>query len=412
MGAGDDVVRLAGRHGLVAAGPAAAPVADGDGAAQVDRDALGDSADIQRQAHRRHDVGCQPGPQVGRQPARAGQQIGGGLDHPLPCGAAGPDAPAGDTVQQGGGEVVENVGIDVAGDDRDDRRVAVIARRGRGTPGCLGRGRARQAAELVEAGVQHDLGGLAGPVRQPAGADQPPARLFQRIVGALTLGPAVFRAGLFAQGVQHRLQRRGATGSQVAVEFPGAAERGLQTQPPVIEAVIVAVGRGEAAAHLVGQGAQTGQVRTGRRGTQQDLIGVAAVLLGQQVAPFAQLPRPGGRDPPGGQRLANRRVVTKTPHPSHRTGRRARRDPGLPFQPGPRRTVPVILVPAAGAERRQHPRPRSGVHGFGPLQPPQALGLLGPGQGGRVRRRQPRQPRPRHRDRLGSGCRSGGRMAG
>ena len=161
--------------------------------------------------------------------------------------------------------------------------------------------------------------------RHPDG-DQPPARLLQRVVLALALGPQILRARPLAQRVQHRLQRRGALRGQVPVQLPGAAEGGVQPHPPVREPVIaVVVGPAQPAPHLLGQRAQVGQ-RPRRRPPRASriYIRVRRVLLGQQVGPVADLPRPRRRELPGGQRPADRRMRRQPAHPAHRPRRRRR----------------------------------------------------------------------------------------
>ena len=72
--------------------------------------------------------------------------------------------------------------------------------------------------------MQVNLGGLAGPVGQPAG-DETPAGLGESVVLPLGRRAGVF-GGHLPTGVQDGAQRGGAVGRQVAVEFPGAAEVG------------------------------------------------------------------------------------------------------------------------------------------------------------------------------------------
>ncbi len=166
------------------------------------------------------------------------------------------------------------------------RRGARVRRRG-------ARVRRGQAAELVQGHEQLDLGGLAGPVGQPAGGDQPAAGLLQRVVLALALGPDVLRSGPLAEGVQHGAQRRGALRGEVAFQPPGAAEGRAEVQRPVVEPVAVIVGTGGAAAHLLRQPRQVGQVGPGRRGRQQDRVRAGPQPGRQQVGPLAQLAAPG-----------------------------------------------------------------------------------------------------------------------
>ena len=238
------------------------------------------------------------------------------------------------------GELVEQVVVDAAGHDRDDGGVArspgaasagrdsTVLSAGWRTPGLR---RSRRpvpdlgalvlAGEFVEADVELDLGGLPGPVGQAAAGDQPAASLLQGVVVALPLGPGVLRPGLLAQGVQHGLHGFGAAGGQVAVEPPGPAQGGLQPELPVLEPVIpVAVGLGEPAAHLLGQPGQVGEFGAAGRGAEQDLVGVAAGVLGQQVGPVADLPAPRTRRSgrrPGASATAG--WAREPPHPPRRT---------------------------------------------------------------------------------------------
>ena len=242
-------------------------------------------------------------------------------------GSAGWPGVGAGVAEQGGGEAVQHVGVHPAGDDRDDRGVAVRARRRRSAgPGRLGGGGAGQAAELVQSQVQQDLGGLPGPLGQPPGGDQPPARLLEGVVLTLALAAQILRPGPLAQRVQHRAQRRRAAGGQVPVEAPGATEGGLQPHPPVREPVtVIVVGLGQPAPHLLRQRAQVGQRGPGRGRAEQDLVRVPPVLLGQQIGPVADLPRPRRRQRPGGQRPGHRRMRRQPPRPPHRRARRAAR---------------------------------------------------------------------------------------
>ena len=131
------------------------------------------------------------------------------------------------------GELVEQVMIDRAGDDRGDRRVAVIAEAGRGAvvrgPGSARRARRQPAGavqELVEGEVQLQLDGLPGPVRQAPRGQQAAECLLERVVVTLDPGAGVLRPGLFPQRLQHRGEGGGAAAGEVAVQPPGAAQRG------------------------------------------------------------------------------------------------------------------------------------------------------------------------------------------
>ena len=246
----------------------------------------------------------------------------------------------------------------MAGDDRGDRRVAAGAGgRGRAvaSPGGSGLARAGQAQQLVEGHVQVDLGGLASPVGQPAG-DEAAARFGEGVVLPLARRPGVFRAGLDGQGVQHRAQRRGAVGGQLAVEGAGAAEVGEQPDPPVAEpvTVTVAVGAGEPLVQLLGQRGQVGQAGAAGRGVEEDLVRARAELGGQAAGPPGELPGPGHRQLARGERGRDQRVGGQVPHPPGAGGRRGAGDPGLPPQPRHRAGGSVVLEPPARGERGQH----------------------------------------------------------
>ena len=146
--------------------------------------------------------------------------------------------------------------VDVAGDDRDDGRVAgrglgfgagqparpALASPAvadlRGHPGPFGGRRAWHVAQVGQPEVDVDLGGLATAGGQRAGGDQPPAGVFQRVVAALRGGPGVLRAGLLTQRLQHRGQRGRAARAQVTLRPPSPAERDAQMEIPVPEAVL------------------------------------------------------------------------------------------------------------------------------------------------------------------------------
>jgi hypothetical protein len=229
-------------------------------------------------------------------------------------------------------------------------------------------------------------------------------------VVTLPLRPQVLRPGPLAQRLQHRGQRRGALRAQVPAQLPGAAERRGQAQAPVVEPVIaVGVGAGGGLADLVEQVLQVPPLRAAGGRVQQDLIGAIAVLGGQQLGPLADLPAPRLRDPRPGQGLGHGGVRGQAPHPPDRPGRGAAGDPGLPPQPGPRRALPVVFVPALRVERAQHPGPRRRVQRLRPLQRAQRVRLLAGGQRRRVRARQPAQRGLRHGHRLSGGGGRGGR---
>src|SRR5215831_13164368 len=281
VGAGDQVVDLAGAGRLVAAGEGAVPVAGGGGAAQVGRDGRRGLAGVQRQRHIQRQAGArggaagqcrlaqprcepagarqyvgghgqqgvaQPGEGLCRQrgggwwwgaggagaaaaaaPARPGL-VGAGQIRPGRLVAGGPVA-AGESVagQDQLDQAVEGGRVDVAGDHWRQGGVAgggaglgagqpAVLAGGGGPPGRLGLRRAGQATQLGQRDVHLGLGGLPGPPRHQAGGDEAPAGLFQRVVTALAGGAQIFRPGPFPQRLQHRRQRCGAAGGQVAGE--------------------------------------------------------------------------------------------------------------------------------------------------------------------------------------------------
>src|SRR5260221_11492395 len=122
--------------------------------------------------------------------------------------------------------------IDPAGDDRGDRRVAVIAQAG---PSAVWRwparpvlpgGQAGAVQELAEGEVELQLDGLPGPVRQAPRSQQAAECLLERVVVTLDPGAGVLRPGLLPQRLQHRGEGCGAAAGEVAVQPPGAAQRG------------------------------------------------------------------------------------------------------------------------------------------------------------------------------------------
>ena len=140
--------------GLVASsGPLAVLVAQGDGVADPGRDRLGEP-DVQRQARPAQPGAELPAPQERRQPARAGQQVHGLADDraleglpcqggvrgrrgrrrrrrrvvPLAAGAVRAGVAAGvvaEPVQLDAqpDQILQRAGVDLAGDERDHRRI-------------------------------------------------------------------------------------------------------------------------------------------------------------------------------------------------------------------------------------------------------------------------------------------------
>ncbi|HUD36638.1 MAG TPA: hypothetical protein VMR14_07070, partial [Streptosporangiaceae bacterium] len=225
--AGGDVVDVAPCGRDVAAGRGTVPVAGDDGAAQVRGDGVGAGPGVQGQADGGGGAGEGAGAEQGGEPAWAREQgdgVGGDevADRGPVRGAAGEPV----------GELVEEVGVEPAGDDGGDRCVAFLAgRRDWSGQARLGSTRARVAVEapdeFVEADVELDLDGLAGPVGQAVRGDQEPAGFLEGVVVALGLGAGVFGAGFLAQGVQDGLQGGGGLGGEVGVEAAGAVQGGL-----------------------------------------------------------------------------------------------------------------------------------------------------------------------------------------
>jgi hypothetical protein len=83
LGAGDDVVWLAGGWGLVAAGEAAVPVAGGHGAAQVRGDDLNGGADVEGEADGGGEPVADPVAQCRGQAGGSRQQVSGVFDEYL-----------------------------------------------------------------------------------------------------------------------------------------------------------------------------------------------------------------------------------------------------------------------------------------------------------------------------------------
>jgi hypothetical protein len=221
-----------------------------------------------------------------------------------------------------------------------------------------------------------DLGGLAGPVREPAAAGQAAAGFFQGVVLALGQGPGVLGPGFFAQGLQDRHHGGGAFGGQVRDQPPGPAKGQVQRQRPVLKPLaVVGVGWGGEPEYFLRQAGQPLQVSPAGRLRQQDHIRVPADLLGQFAGPGADLLRPGQRDLPRRQGGPDRRVSAQPPRPRHREGRGTPGNPGLPPQPRPHRVLPVGLVTPAGTERRDRVGPGHHLQRLGPGQAPQALSL-------------------------------------
>ena len=109
------------------------------------------------------------------------------------------------------GELAQRRPVHLAGDHRDDGRVAgrglgfgagqparpALAGAAvaglRGHPGPFGGRRARHVPQLGQPQVDLDLGGLPAAGGQRAGGDEPAAGVLQRVVAALRGGPGVLR---------------------------------------------------------------------------------------------------------------------------------------------------------------------------------------------------------------------------
>ncbi len=118
--------------------------------------------------------------------------------------------------------------------------------------------------------MQLELDGLAGPVREAPGGEQPAEGFFQGVVLAFGDGADVFGPGFLAQRFQDRGEAGGTAGGQVAAQAAGAAQGGGQPQTPAGEPVTgVAVRPGRAAADLLRQLRQAGQVRAAGRGGER-----------------------------------------------------------------------------------------------------------------------------------------------
>ena len=96
------------------------------------------------------------------------------------------------------------------------------------------------------------------------------------------------------------------------MQIPGAAQGGGQPQRPVLELVTgIGVGAGGAAADLLGHPGQAVQVLAARRRGEQDHVRVRPALLGQQIGPAGDLPRPRHADRAAGQGIRDRAMVSQ-----------------------------------------------------------------------------------------------------
>ena len=143
----------------------------------------------------------------------------------------------------------------------------------------------RVAVEQEQVGqgdMRPGLDRLPGPLRQQAAGGQRPHRLGQRVVVPLPLGPVVLLPGRRGQRVQHRGDRGGALGGQVAVQDPGPADRGGQLHLAVRELparVLIGQIPPGPHVHLREQRRQVRQPQPAGEGGQQLLIRRVPVLL-------------------------------------------------------------------------------------------------------------------------------------
>ena len=221
----------------------------------------------------------------------------------------------------------------------------------------------------------------------------------------LLVAAGIVRVGRGGQRVQHRADHLRALRRQVPVQHPGALERGLQLERPVLEVLVIGVlirdwGPGPGV-DLRGQPGQPRQVQPPARRCQEDLLCGRAAVLREPGGPGADHPGVRFGDGPGGQRLRDQRVLGGAPDPGGVRDGGALGDPGLVDQPGGGAVVAVVAVALPGGERAQQRGPGGGADRVGLLQGQQAPGLFLGGQLGGIRRGQERQPGPDHRGGLG-----------
>ena len=313
-----------------------------------------------------------------------------------------------------GGEAVQEVVVDAAGDDGGEGGVAVVA----GPGGRAGQHRAGLAAgplSSLRRRCRRRRRGSRGRLRwswrragcparsgRHAGGQQAAAGFFEGVVAALGGGAGVLGAGFLAEGVQDGLQGGGAPAGQVAVQFPGPAQRGGQPQRPVGEpAVAVAVRAGGPAPDLLGQVGQGGQVRAAGGGGEQDHVRVAAAFCGEQVGPLGDLPGPRHADLPAGQRVGDRGMLGQRPHrrraPPDAAGRVTRvcQVSHVRGDPCPSSSYAPCAVNAASTRARA-----AAWTDRARFQAPQALRLHRARHRRRIRPGQPPQPGQHHPQRL------------
>jgi hypothetical protein len=133
-------------------------------------------------------------------------------------------------------------------------------------------------------------------------------------------------------------------------------------QVPVAEAaaagVVVGVGllRPPRLVRGLGDDAQVVQVRAGRRGVEEDLVGLGLELLMVDPAgPPGDLPRPRHRHRPGGRGGVQQRVASEEAHLPHRGLGVLAAEVRFRRQPGGGGGVPVGVVVVVGVESAQDP---------------------------------------------------------
>ena len=150
---------MAGGRRLEAAGGGAVAVAEDDGAAQVGRDGVGGCSEVEGQADGGGEAGQGAGAQERGDLSWAGQQRDRvGQDEAADRVAVRRGIAVG--AQEFRGELVEQVLVDAAGDDRDDGGVAGVCGRGGGRPG---RGPESAGPESAGPVVSLAAGAFSGP---------------------------------------------------------------------------------------------------------------------------------------------------------------------------------------------------------------------------------------------------------
>ena len=158
--------------------------------------------------------------------------------------------------------------------------------------GVQDRSSTEPAAQVVQVDVHGQVRRLAVPAGDQLPANQPPARLLDRIVAALRRGAGIFRPRLLPQRLQHHRQRRRARRGQVRAQPPGPPERGAQPQRPLLEPVAVPVRAGLGAVeHLPRQPRQIMLIRAAQHRRQQNPVRVRPEIFRELVRPVTDQPR-------------------------------------------------------------------------------------------------------------------------